>query len=258
MNRLFALCLAAVIVLGGTVYAYQDSKPKPDAAKPAADAPAKVDDGLTFTERASYALGANVGTYLQTLKGEEIELDFDMVIRGMKDSLEASAKPLVDESTCREAINELNKKRRDFRTKQQEKEAEDRAKQGDANKQIGADFLAENAKKEGVVSLPSGLQYKILAAGEGASPAVTDKVKVHYRGTLIDGTEFDSSYKRGQPASFGLNRVIKGWTEGLQLMKPGSKYNFYIPSDLAYGDRGTGSIPAHSVLIFEVELLEIL
>jgi FKBP-type peptidyl-prolyl cis-trans isomerase len=123
----------------------------------------------------------------------------------------------------------------------------------------GQDFLAENAKKEGVKTLADGLQYKVIKDGTGASPKATDVVSVHYKGTLIDGTEFDSSYKRGQPTEFPVNRVIPGWTEALQLMKEGSKWILYIPSKLAYGERGTpgGPIPPDATLIFEVELLKV-
>jgi FKBP-type peptidyl-prolyl cis-trans isomerase FkpA len=128
--------------------------------------------------------------------------------------------------------------------------------QSDAEK--GAQFLAENAKKEGVKVTPSGLQYKVITEGTGKSPAATDTVQVHYRGTLLDGTEFDSSYKRGNPATFGLNQVIPGWTEGVQLMKEGAKYQFVIPSKLAYGAAGAGGrIGPNETLIFEIELLKV-
>ncbi len=126
------------------------------------------------------------------------------------------------------------------------------------HKAEGQKFLEENAKKEGVHVTPSGLQYKVIEEGVGTRPKATETVKVHYRGTLIDGTEFDSSYKRGEPISFGLNQVIAGWTEGLQLMKTGAKYELYIPYNLAYGERGAGGvIPPYAALIFEVELLEV-
>lgn len=127
------------------------------------------------------------------------------------------------------------------------------------HKTIGAEFLANNAKEEGVQTTASGLQYKVVTEGTGAKPSASDTVEVHYRGTLIDGTEFDSSYKRGQTIEFPLNRVIAGWTEGVQLMSPGSKYTFYIPYNLAYGERGTpgGPIPGYATLIFDVELVNI-
>ncbi|MEC7283749.1 MAG: FKBP-type peptidyl-prolyl cis-trans isomerase, partial [Pseudomonadota bacterium] len=140
-----------------------------------------------------------------------------------------------------------------LRAKQQEM-AEQAAEK---NIEAGLAYLEENGKKEGVVTTESGLQYEVLEEGEGASPEATDMVKVHYRGTLLDGTEFDSSYKRGEPAEFPLNRVISGWTEGVQLMKEGAKYRFHIPSELAYGARSTGAITPNSTLIFDVELLEV-
>lgn len=126
------------------------------------------------------------------------------------------------------------------------------------NKKAGVEFLAKNSKKDKVITTASGLQYQILVEGTGASPKATDKVTVHYKGTLIDGTEFDSSYKHGAPATFPLDRVIKGWTEGVQLMKEGAKYRFFIPSDLAYGEQGAGrAVPANAALIFEVELIKV-
>jgi FKBP-type peptidyl-prolyl cis-trans isomerase FklB len=138
------------------------------------------------------------------------------------------------------------------------KKQESSAAVAEKNKKEGEDFLAVNKKKEGVIALPSGLQYRVLKEGKGKSPKATDNVTVHYRGTLIDGTEFDSSYKRGQPATFPLNRVIRGWTEALQLMKEGAKWELVIPSNLAYGERGAGAIiGSNALLIFEVELLAV-
>jgi FKBP-type peptidyl-prolyl cis-trans isomerase FklB len=140
----------------------------------------------------------------------------------------------------------------------QEKRQKQQAELGAKNKTEGEAFLAANAKKEGVVTLPSGLQYQILTEGQGENPKATDQVTVQYRGTLIDGTEFDSSYSRGQPATFRLNQVIKGWTEALQLMKPGAKWKLFVPAALAYGDKGAGpKIGPNSTLIFEVELISV-
>ena len=148
--------------------------------------------------------------------------------------------------------------KQDFFRKKQEAQMAERKAAGAGNKAKGEAFLAENAKKEGITVTASGLQYEVLTQGSGKKPAATDTVKVHYQGTLLDGTEFDSSYKRGQPISFPLNGVIKGWTEGVALMPVGSKYKFYIPSDLAYGERGAGAkIGPNSALIFTVELLAI-
>jgi len=146
---------------------------------------------------------------------------------------------------------------KDFQTKMQARQKENSDRLYGKNKEDGARFLAENKGKDGVVSLPSGLQYKVLTQGTGAIPKATNKVKVHYEGHLIDGTEFDSSYKRGEPTSFGVNQVIKGWTEALCLMPVGSKWELYIPYNLAYGERAAGKIPPFSTLIFTVELLSI-
>ena len=144
-----------------------------------------------------------------------------------------------------------------YQKEQQEKMIKDMKAQGDANSTAGAKFLAENAKKEGVVTTASGLQYKVVTAGTGKTPKATDTVEVDYEGKLIDGTVFDSSYERGEPVEFPLNQVIAGWTEGVQLMKEGGKYEFYIPSDLAYGEAGNAGIAPNSMLIFTVELLSV-
>ena len=169
-------------------------------------------------------------------------------MRGFEDALAGNAK--IDEEKIREVLTALDES---VRTKQEEKAKVESEK----SKVEGEKYLTENAKKEGVMVTESGLQYEVMSEGEGAKPVATDVVKVHYKGTLLDGTEFDSSYSRNEPTTFPLNRVIPGWTEGLQLMTVGSKYKFTIPSDLAYGDRDLGKIPANSTLIFEVELLEI-
>jgi FKBP-type peptidyl-prolyl cis-trans isomerase FklB len=177
-------------------------------------------------------------------------VDPDLLARGMKDAM-AGGKTLLTEDEAHAVMMEMQT---EVHKQQQEK-----AQQvGEANKKEGSAFLAANKAKADVVTLPSGLQYKILKAGAGPKPAATDTVTVNYRGTLIDGTEFDSSYKRGEPASFPVNGVIKGWTEALQLMPVGSKWQLVIPTDLAYGERGGGAtIGPNATLIFEVELLSI-
>jgi FKBP-type peptidyl-prolyl cis-trans isomerase len=201
----------------------------------------------TQKDKVSYALGMNLGTNLHK---EAVEVDPAIVLRGLKDAL-ASGKMLLTEDEARAVLTQLQT---EVRGKQQEK----MKVAGEMNKKESVEFLAANKAKEGVVTLPSGLQYKILTAGTGPKPAVSDTVVCNYRGTLISGTEFDSSYKRGQPASFPVNGVIKGWTEALQLMPVGSKWQLFVPSELGYGDRGAGAdIGPGATLIFEVELLSI-
>ncbi|MGE5809723.1 MAG: FKBP-type peptidyl-prolyl cis-trans isomerase [Nitrospirota bacterium] len=199
----------------------------------------------TDKDKLSYALGADMGS---NLKKFEIDIDADLYVKGMKDAL--SGNVLLTDQEIRTLIMALQK---DVQTKQQEK----MKAQAEKNKKDGEAFLAENKKKEGVKTLPSGLQYKVITEGKGASPKATDTVTVHYKGTLTDGTEFDSSYKRNAPATFPVNGVIKGWTEALQLMKEGSKWQLFIPANLAYGESGRPGIPPNSVLIFDVELLKV-
>ena len=202
----------------------------------------------TDKQKASYAIGMNVGS---GMKRQGIELDSAALVQGLKDAL-AGNKTLLTEDEARAAIMKLQ-------TEMQSKMQAKAKVEGDANQKEGATFLAANKGKEGIVTLPSGLQYKILKEGTGAKPTANDSVVCNYRGTLINGTEFDSSYKRGEPATFPVGGVIKGWTEALQLMPVGSKWQLFIPSDLAYGPRGTpgGPIGPNSTLIFEVELLSI-
>ncbi len=209
----------------------------------------KVSTPLTLKtqkEKFSYSLGMKLG---ENLHKQSVPVDPAIVARGLKDGLAGGKTLLTDE----EAQATLNQVQTDLRSKQQEKMKE----AGAANKKVGEAFLAANKSKEGVVTLPSGLQYKILKAGAGPKPTATDTVVCNYQGTFIDGKEFDSSYKRGQPASFPVTGVIKGWTEALQLMPVGSKWQLFIPSDLAYGDSGRPGIEPSSTLIFEVELLSI-
>ena len=183
----------------------------------------------TQKEKVSYALGANLG---MNLHKQSVEVDTTIVLRGLKDAL-AGGKLLLTDDEAKAALTQLQT---DLRNKQMEKMKEAM----DLNKKAGTEFLEANKAKEGVVTLPSGLQYKILTEGTGPKPTAADTVSCNYRGTLLDGTEFDSSYKRGQPASFPVTGVIKGWTEALQLMPVGSKWQLFVPSDLAYGDRGIG------------------
>ena len=203
----------------------------------------------TQKEKVSYALGANLG---MNLHKQSVEVDTTIVLRGLKDAL-AGGKLLLTDDEAKAALTQLQT---DLRNKQMEKMKEAM----DLNKKAGTEFLEANKAKEGVVTLPSGLQYKILTEGTGPKPTAADTVSCNYRGTLLDGTEFDSSYKRGQPASFPVTGVIKGWTEALQLMPVGSKWQLFVPSDLAYGDRGAdprSGIGPGATLIFEVELLSI-
>ena len=201
----------------------------------------------TPKEKLSYSIGFDIGT---SIKRNGVDVDVNIVTKAIKDVL-SGEKTLMTEQETRESITAFQK---EMAAKQQERLKE----LGEKNKREGAAFLAENKKKEGVITLPSGLQYTILAEGKGKQPTATDTVTVQYRGTLIDGTEFDSSYKRGQPATFALNQVIKGWTEGVQLLKEGGKIRLTVPSELAYGERGAGAqIGPNTVLNFEVELLSI-
>lgn len=196
----------------------------------------------------SYALGIGIGSQLANMGAKELSID-DFA-QAIKDVL-SGADLKVDETEAQQLVQKFF----------QEQEEKQQAVDTEANKafrQVGEDFLSDNAQKEGVIVLPSGLQYQVLREGNGKQPKVTDCVKCHYEGTLIDGTKFDSSYDRGEPATFGLNQVIAGWTEGVQLMQEGAKYRFFIPYNLAYGERGAGSsIPPFAALVFDVELIEV-
>ena len=205
-------------------------------------------DSRFADERAqlSYALGINIAEYL---RGMPMEPDIELVIQGLRDLF--ARNPKMSQEEYNRAMHLCQDK---MRAAAQTRAAEDAAKY----KAEGAAFLAENGKKPGIRTTPSGLQYEVLAEGSGKSPAASDTVRVHYTGKLLNGTVFDSSVERGEPAEFGLSQVIAGWTEGLQLMKPGAKYRFFIPSELAYGEHGAGnSIPPHATLIFDVELLAV-
>lgn len=198
-------------------------------------------------EKVSYALGLNVAEYFRSLP---YDVDFAFAAQALSDA--AAGKPAITQ-------DEYHATMQKFQKLMQEAAEKHMAEMAKKNKLEGDKFLAENAKKEGVKSTPSGLQYIVITEGEGDTPTSTDIVKVHYTGTLIDGRVFDSSASRGVPAQFGVNQVIPGWTEALQMMKVGSKYKLFLPSDIAYGERGAGEmIQPNSTLIFEVELLDII
>jgi FKBP-type peptidyl-prolyl cis-trans isomerase FklB len=201
----------------------------------------------TQKDKASYAIGLNIG---KSLSKDSVDVDPKIFLQGLEDAL-AGGKTLLTDDEVKATMMALQE---DIRKKQEAK----RQALLQTNKEQGEAFLAANSKKEGIVTLPSGLQYKVLSEGNGAKPSASDTVVCNYRGTLLDSTEFDSSYKRGQPATFAVSQVIKGWTEALQLMPVGSKWQLFIPADLAYGERGQGSvIGPNATLIFEVELLSI-
>ncbi len=200
----------------------------------------------TPKQRVSYSIGANIGS---NFKRQSMEIDVKTLAAGITDAL--AGKTALTEAEMREVLNTFQQ---EMQTKMMAKEKVD----GEANIKKGEEFLAANAKKEGVKTTASGLQYKVIKSGSGATPKATDSVKVHYHGTLTDGKVFDSSVERGEPVSFPVNGVIPGWTEALQLMKEGDKWQLVIPSKLAYGERGAGGdIGPNSVLVFDVELLAV-
>jgi FKBP-type peptidyl-prolyl cis-trans isomerase FklB len=258
--------LAAGMMLVGSGYAYAQQTPAattktaPEATTPktpakkapaAAAKPTAPGTLNTRQEKFSYALGMNQGAGLGAmLKKQSVEVDPKLVIQGFNDGL-TGAKTQLTEQEAQAILQEVGT---EVRKAQQEKAQ----KVAETNKTEGAAFLASNKAKEGVVTLPSGLQYKILTPGTGPKPAASDTVVCNYKGTLINGTEFDSSSKHGGPATFPVGGVIKGWTEALQLMPVGSKWQLFIPPDLAYGERGAGGdIGPDATLIFEVELVSI-
>jgi FKBP-type peptidyl-prolyl cis-trans isomerase len=235
MAKRTAIALAWALALGLAASAQQPSTQTP---------PAQAQDTSplkTPKDKASYAIGMQVGG---SLHRQGIDVDMNVLMQGMKDAI--AGKTLMTDDEARAALTQLQN---DMRAKALAG-AETTKKEGEA-------FLAANKTKPGVVALPSGLQYKVLKAGTGEKPTATDKVVCNYRGTLINGTEFDASEKHGGPATFPVNGVIKGWTEALQLMPVGSKWQLFVPSDLAYGPQGRPEIPPNSTLVFEVELVSI-
>lgn len=210
-------------------------------------ASAELQELKTDKEKLSYSMGVATG---MQMKRQSIDVDIDMFTKGLRDSV-SGGKLQMTEQQVQEALMK-------FQQEMSAKQAEKTKQQAETNKKEGEAFLAENKKKEGVKTLLSGLQYQVITDGTGNTPKESDTISAHYRGTLIDGTEFDSSIKRGQPVTFAVKGVIKGWTEALQLMKEGSKWQLFIPADLAYGERGAGQqIGPNAALIFEVELISI-
>jgi FKBP-type peptidyl-prolyl cis-trans isomerase FklB len=229
-KRMVALSTAAVLLMASGCTA-QEKKLELNSVK----------------DKVSYGIGLNIG---KDFKEQGIDIDVNLLARGIKDSL-AGSEPALTEPQMKEAFEAFQK---EVVAKQEVKAKES----ADKNLKAGEAFLAENAKKEGVVTLPSGLQYKVIEEGSGKTPKASDTVTVNYRGTLIDGKEFDSSYKRGEPATFPVSGVIAGWTEALQLMKEGAKWQLVIPPGLAYGEKGAGPvIGPNSTLVFEVELIKV-
>ncbi|MGD9158735.1 MAG: FKBP-type peptidyl-prolyl cis-trans isomerase [Desulfobacteraceae bacterium] len=227
------LCTAFVAFTIGC----QDTKQQPDTTAPETD-----------KEKISYAIGANMA---QSVIEINDEIDLTMLQKGIADKIKGK-ELLVSNEEAQPLLHALSEK---LRARQQEEYAKSIQK----NLEAGQAYLKENKTGEGVVTTESGLQYKVLKEGKGKSPGISDKIRVHYEGTKLDGTVFDSSYKRGEPVTFQADQVIKGWTEGLQLMKEGGKYKLFIPADLAYGESGVGQqIGPNEVLIFDVELLEVL
>jgi FKBP-type peptidyl-prolyl cis-trans isomerase FklB len=201
----------------------------------------------SLQDKVSYGIGLRIG---KDFKSQQVELNPDLLMKGIEDGL-AGTEPLLSDAQIRETMVA-------FQQEMMEREKTRLEEASVKNAEEGKKFLEENAKKEGVVTLPSGLQYKVITEGSGKQPSAEDTVKVHYRGTLVDGTEFDSSYSRNEPAEFPVGGVIPGWTEALQLMKEGSKWQLVLPPELAYGERGAGPrIGPNATLVFEVELLEV-
>jgi FKBP-type peptidyl-prolyl cis-trans isomerase len=253
-SRTAASLLSASLLLLGSTRAQQTpatgttpTKPKSTTATTTHHTTAAKPLVLTTEkDKQSYAIGLNVG---QSLHRDGIVVDPKILVQGLKDAM-AGGKVLLTDDQIKTVMTDLRNQVR------QEQEAK-RLAAAETNKKEGAAFLAANATKPGVVTLPSGLQYKILVAGTGPKPTADDRVVCNYRGMLLDNTEFDSSYKRGQPATFPVTGVIKGWTEALQLMPVGSKWQLFIPADLAYGERGQATIAPNAVLVFELEVLSI-
>jgi FKBP-type peptidyl-prolyl cis-trans isomerase len=260
MRSLPIAAAAAAAVVGSALAFAQDpaqqktttteTKTAAKEAAPAA-APSEFKD---VKSRGSYLIGFNIGNQL---KAQGIDfLVYEAFVKGIKDA-QSGAKPALNEAEVKDTVQALQQQSQAKQAEMQKTMQAEAAKVGGANKQEGDAFLAANAKKPGVIALPSGLQYKVLKEGTGSSPKPSDVATVHYEGKLLNGQVFDSSYKRGEPAQFQPNQVIAGWKEALQLMKTGSEWELFVPSDLAYGPGGNRGIPPNSTLIFKVELIAV-
>ncbi len=248
-STLIISAMAVCMAIGLTAYA-QEPTPAQQVAPPQQQAAPQGEPDLD-PEKFGYLIGVQFGKSVKSIKEAGVDISIESVNKGVTDAIEGNELEMSDE----EMKQVENAFRTVFLKKQQEKHKAEMEKNEAAEKA----FMDENAKKEGVVTLPSGLQYKVIKEGTGASPKATDKVKVNYEGTLLDGTVFDSSYERGEPMEFQANRVIPGWTEALQLMKEGAEWQLWIPAKLAYGPRPpTPKIGVNEMLIFKVELIEVL
>jgi FKBP-type peptidyl-prolyl cis-trans isomerase len=253
MKKFLTLSAALLVAMAGAAHGQAGKpaqKPAAPAAQPAPAAPpsaAPSGKPESLQDRASYTIGLNLG---KSLKTNDIQANIDLIVRGLRDGLGGGAPLLTDE--------EMQTTMQTLQTQVTAQQEAKRKAAGEKNKAEGEAFLAKNKAKPGVKTTASGLQYEVISEGTGPMPKPTDSVTVNYKGTLMDGTVFDSSYDRKEPVTFVLNQVIPGWTEGVQLMKVGSKYKFYIPSALGYGERGAGAtIGPNSPLVFEVELISI-
>ena len=234
MKRTIILSLGLLLIFGGAWVVAQEDLPQASSK-------------LSVADQYSYAIGLDMG---KSFRQSETALSIEQLAAGLRDGL-SGAKPKFDERTCENALQELQ-------TQMSKKAMSRQQRQSERNKRMGAEFLTQNAKAEGVKVTKSGLQYKVIQSGNGATPKISDTVKCNYKGTLIDGTVFDASERHGGPAEFPVGRVIPGWTEALQMMKVGDKWQLFIPAELAYGDNPPGPpIEAGSVLIFDIELLGI-
>ncbi|HEX3131599.1 MAG TPA: FKBP-type peptidyl-prolyl cis-trans isomerase [Thermoanaerobaculia bacterium] len=255
MNKPSALFLAALLAASGALFAQDKPQEKPQAqpqtgaqsqAKPAQPGNSKA-DAMPLQDKASYIIGLNLG---RSLKSQDVPCSQDLIVQGLRDGL-AGATPLLTDEQIQAAMQEFQQQ---MMTQQQAK----MKVEGEKNLKASEEFLTQNKARKEIKTTASGLQYEVLKEGSGESPKPTDQVTVNYRGTLPNGTVFDSSYDRGEPATFPVNGVIPGWIEALQLMKPGSKYKIYLPPALAYGERGAGGdIGPNQALVFEVELISV-